>query len=84
MMKVEPEIDDALISDDDDASSGEQDSADETGRHTFPRKAIPSFNDENAIIILDPNEDPFTHGFVEHLIGAELGSDVEIRIDDSG
>ena len=60
-------------------SSGEQDSADETSTY-IPKKGDTFVRDENAIIILDPNEDPFTHGFVEHLIGAELGSDVEIEL----
>ncbi|MCY3779481.1 MAG: trigger factor [Chloroflexi bacterium] len=45
-----------------------------------PLKGDTFVKDENAIIILDPNEDPFTHGFVGHLIGAELGSDVEFEL----
>ncbi len=46
----------------------------------IPKMGDAFVNDENAIIILDPNEDPFTHGFVEHLIGVELGSDVEFEL----
>ena len=46
----------------------------------IPKLGDTFVNDENAVIILDPNEDPFTHGFVERLIGAELGSDVEFEL----
>ena len=68
---------------DQDSLTGE-DSEEEDGE-AAPAPYIPKMgdtfvNDENAIIILDPNEDPFTHGFVEHLIGAELGSDVEFEL----
>ncbi len=46
----------------------------------IPKLGDAFVNDPNAVIILDPNEDPFTHGFVEHVIGAELGSDVEFEL----
>lgn len=45
-----------------------------------PRKGDTFVKDENAVIILDPNEDPFTHGFVENLIDVELGSDVVFEL----
>lgn len=72
----EPDVEDSL-------TDGDEDDTEETeggGSAYIPKKGDSFVNDENAIIILDPNEDPFTHGFVEHLIGAELGSDVEFEL----
>jgi len=46
----------------------------------IPRKGDTFVSDENATIILDPNEDPFTHGFVEHLIGVEQGASVAFEL----
>lgn len=46
----------------------------------IPKRGDTFVVEENAIIILDPNEDPFTHGFVEQLIGVETGSDVEFEL----
>lgn len=46
----------------------------------IPRKGDSFVSDENATIILDPNEDPFTHGFVECLIGVERGATVEFEL----
>lgn len=46
----------------------------------IPKRGESFVHDENATIILDPNEDPFTHGFVAQLIGVELGSDVEFEL----
>ena len=57
------------------------DEVDEAAPAPYIPKMGDSFvNDDGAVIILDPNEDPFTHGFVEHLIGVELGSDVEFEL----
>ena len=60
---------------DDDGSAG----ADQQTPY-IPRQGDSFVNDENAIIILDPNEDPFTHGFVEQLIGVERGAAVEFEL----
>ncbi len=46
----------------------------------IPNKGDTFVQDENIVIILDPNEDPFVHGFVEHLIDVEIGSDVEFEL----
>ncbi len=46
----------------------------------IPKKGDTFVKDENAVIILDPNEDPFTHGFVENLVDAELGSDIVFEL----
>lgn len=46
----------------------------------IPKQGDTFVSDENATIILDPNEDPFTHGFVEHLIGVEQGATVEFEL----
>ena len=63
---------------------GNADDSPETGAEEstpyVPKKGDTFVHDENAVIILDPNEDPFTHGFVECLIGAELGSDIEFEL----
>ena len=50
----------------------------------IPKMGDTFVKDEDAVIILDPNEDPFTHGFVDNLIDAELGSDTifELTIPD--
>lgn len=45
-----------------------------------PRKGDTFVKDDNTQIILDPNEDPFIHGFVGNLIGVERGSDVEFEL----
>lgn len=68
--------DDALTADADDP---DDQAADETVPVT-PKKGDTFVNDDNTVIILDPNEDPFVHGFVENLIGVELGSDVEFEL----
>jgi len=46
----------------------------------IPKQGDSFVSDENAVIILDPNEDPFTHGFVECLIGVERGATVEFEL----
>ena len=46
----------------------------------IPRKGDTFVDDENSVFILDPNEDPFIHGFVENLIDVELGSDVQFEL----
>ncbi len=70
------EADAAAAAEDSDVSDQSSDAT----APAIPRKGDPFVNDENAVIILDPNEDPFTHGFVENIIGAELGSDVEFEL----
>ena len=69
-----------------DALTAANDEGDESGAAEeepapyVPKKGDTFVNDENTQIILDPNEDPFMHGFVENLIGAERGSDVEFEL----
>ncbi len=46
----------------------------------IPKQGDTFVSDENATIILDPNEDPFTHGFVGHLIGLEQGASVSFEL----
>jgi len=46
----------------------------------IPKQGDTFVIEENAIIILDPNEDPFTHGFVGHLIGVEQGASVVFEL----
>lgn len=45
-----------------------------------PMKGDTFVQDDNSVIILDPNEDPFVHGFNEHLLDVEVGSDVEFEL----
>ena len=67
--------------DDDPADADADDPADDDQPAPYiPRKGDSFVSDENATIILDPNEDPFTHGFVECLIGVELGATVEFEL----
>ena len=61
---------------DDDQSEEDADSAEAY----IPKLGDTFVKDDNAVIILDPNEDPFTHGFVEHLIGSSLGDDVVFEL----
>ena len=65
----------------DESAADEADAAasDQPGPY-IPKRGDTFVNDENATIILDPNEDPFTHGFVEHLIGLERGASVEFEL----
>ena len=61
------------------ANASDDDDAEEQAPY-IPRKGDSFVSDENATIILDPNADPFTHGFVEHLIGVERGATVEFEL----
>ena len=70
--------DDALTSEI--GEDGERDTADEEPTPYVPKLGDTFVKDESTQIILDPNEDPFVHGFVGHLIGAERGGDVEFEL----
>ena len=69
-----------LTDSDQDPLTGEDPQEDAAPAPYIPKKGDTFVNDENVVIILDPNEDPFTHGFVENLIDVELGSDVEFEL----
>ena len=73
---AEAPVEDALTSADDDI--GEPDEAESSPY--VPKKGDTFVKDENTQIILDPNQDPFMHGFVGNLIGVERGSDVEFEL----
>ncbi len=73
---VESPAEDALTSASDDI--GEPEEAEPTPY--APKKGDTFVKDENTQIILDPNQDPFVHGFVGNLIGVERGSDVEFEL----
>lgn len=62
--------------DEEDASAA----ADEEPAPYVPKMGDTFVNNENTQILLDPNEDPFVHGFVGNLIGAERGSDVQFEL----
>lgn len=66
------------------ADADEADAADEEPGPYIPKKGDTFVTEDSRQIILDPNEDPFIHGFVGNLIGAERGSDVlfELTIPD--
>ena len=59
--------------DDEDAAS--EDATDDS-QAALPMRGDTFVTEEDTTVILDPNEDPFLTGFVENLVGAELGSDV--------
>ena len=63
-------------------SASDDDEAPDGDRQTpyIPKKGDSFINDDDASIILDPNEDTFTHGFIDHLIGVELGATVEFEL----
>ena len=67
---------DALTSMDDERA--EPDEAEPTPY--VPKRGDTFVRDENTQIILDPNQDPFVHGFVGNLIDVERGSDVEFEL----
>ncbi len=46
----------------------------------IPKQGDTFVNDQDRQIILDPNQDPFMHGFVENLLEVERGSDVEFEL----
>lgn len=71
-------IEDALTAESDEAD--ESAVADEDPAPYIPKKGDTFINDDHTQIILDPNEDPFIHGFVGYLIGAERGSDVQFEL----
>ncbi len=64
----------------DDSDSDDEDPDADLQTPYIPKQGDSFVSDENATIILDPNEDPFTHGFVEHLIGVEQGATVEFEL----
>ena len=76
---TETDAEDALT-----AEKGEADAGEEETAPYIPKKGDTFVKDDNTKIILDPNADPFVHGFVGNLIGAERGSDVlfELTIPD--
>jgi len=67
---------DALTADVDESDEA----VDEASAPYVPKKGDTFVKDDNTQIILDPNEDPFIHGFVGNLIGVERGSDVEFEL----
>ena len=56
------------------------DDAEDTNAPVIPRKGDAFVQDDNTVMILDPNEDPFIQGFVEQLVGVEVGSDVTFEL----
>lgn len=76
---TETDAEDALTAEKDEADASEEEAA-----PYIPKKGDTFVKDDNTQVILDPNEDPFVHGFVGNLIGAERGSDVlfELTIPD--
>ncbi|MCE2470878.1 MAG: trigger factor [Anaerolineae bacterium] len=84
---VDGEPQDAVADDDDEADASDaltDDSVEDTEPDQqapyIPKQGDTFVSDENATIILDPNEDPFTHGFVGHLIGLEQGASVGFEL----
>ena len=72
---AEAPIEDALTADSEaPAADSEEDAP------YVPKRGDTFVKDDNTQIILDPNEDPFTHGFVGNLIDVERGSDVEFEL----
>lgn len=69
---------DALTSAEDNIAEPDEAEAESTAY--VPKKGDTFVKDENTQIILDPNQDPFVHGFVGNLIGVERGSDVEFEL----
>ena len=67
----------------DDSAMTEADvEADEVNEETpyIPRQGDSFVDEYDRILILDPNEDRFTHGFVDHLIGVEQGATLEFEL----
>ena len=75
---AETAIEDALTAGNDEA--GDSAAADEEQTPYIPKKGDAFVMEDDTQIILDPNEDPFLHGFVGNLIGAERGSDVQFEL----
>lgn len=76
-------VEEASLSDSEDPLTGRGDpehEAEASPEPYIPKQGDTFVKDDNAVIILDPNEDPFTHGFVERLIGAEKDSAVEFEL----
>ncbi len=78
--------DDDQADDDDDADEESHDAAanKDDDMPYVPRKGDTFVHEEDIAVILDPNEDPFFDGFVDNIVGAELGSDIlfELTIPD--
>ncbi|MCY4537287.1 MAG: trigger factor [Chloroflexi bacterium] len=72
--------------DDENADGGSHDAAanKDDDMPYVPRKGDTFVHDENAVVILDPEEEPFVEGFVDAIVDAELGSDIlfELTIPD--
>ncbi len=90
----EPDDDEPESVDGDDDQPDDDDDADEESHDAaankdddmpyVPRKGDTFVHEEDIAVILDPNEDPFFDGFVDNIVGAELGSDIlfELTIPD--
>lgn len=90
----EPDDDEPESVDDDDDQPDGDENADEESHDAaankdddmpyVPRKGDTYVHEEDIVVILDPNEDPFFDGFVDNIVGAELGSDIlfELTIPD--
>lgn len=76
--EVDAPVEDALTAEVDEAD--ESVVSEEDPAPYIPKKGDTFVHDDNTQIILDPNEDPFIHGFVGNLIGAERGSDVQFEL----
>lgn len=82
----EPDDDEPDFVDDETDQSDDNDDADDVAWNEeddmpyVPRKGDTFVHDENAVVILDPSEDLFLDGFVEAIVGAELGSDIEFEL----
>ncbi len=63
---------------DEDADAADTDQADVAP--VAPQKGEPFVSEKDTPIILDPNEDPFVHGFVENLVDAQPGDDVVFEL----
>lgn len=72
------EPDDAENAFDEDADAADTD--EEEVAPPAPSKGDVFVAEKNTPIILDPNEDPFVDGFVEHLVDAGLGDDVVFEL----
>ena len=63
----------------DEIGDGDTDSAHDAPS-AKPQKGDTFVNEKDIIATLDPDDDRFIHGWVEHLLGAELGMDVEFEL----
>jgi trigger factor len=73
-------VDDAEDVDVDDIDEDDIDEDEEEPTHAAPKQGDLFIHEHDATLVLDPDDEPILPGFVEALVGANAGEDVEFEL----